>query len=1488
MKSRLTLLAIALFSVMSMSAADLTGKRIYVNPGHGSFGFNDRPMATIPFPALASTGMPDTCGFYESNTNLWKCLYLGERLEKAGATVVYSRTKNGPWPYEKVNGEYPDFSWDEYKNLPNYEQYNRALSDICEEVEAGNFDLFISVHSNAATEGTTTNYPIWLYRGTDATPSDFEKTSKEIGGVIWPYRFEMMDAGYDPASYYSLSNPNLRGDVSFMGSGSTSTRSNGKQYYGYYGVLKHGTVGGLYEGYFHTYQPGRHRALNQDHCHMEGYAYYRGIIDYFGADKDTKGYILGTVKDLHEKIVNNLFKYNPKTNDQWLPCNGATVKLLKNGKEIASYQVDTFYNGVFYFGDLEPGEYTLDASCEGYKPLFNEYKLPVKVEANKVTYPFIFLEAENYEAPKEVYYDYPEPQLPAYLGIGSRYEMAQEFTGKTINETLAEKKVHRMLLKNDSTLFVLAFDNDNNGYIYQVNPQTQTLVRQLSTEGMQGEIRPLGDIALTADGVLLACNYTETQFNDTYVNEDSKTGKRGTFRVYKWEDLTTAPVEMFNSQYSANWYGGNIGESMTVSGALNELTMVVTCPTRSGSGVLRLVNFQTSDGQLVSTLRNQDPNNATLPLTLPNYGWNMQIKPSPLHTGSFLLIGDKTGVTEIAFNGDGAAPTYQGTTPFVADGATFFRYAKHVLMAVPKVLESKNIGVELYDVTNGLSQAQLIKTTNTALDAAEYNYQLAAGLVTGQDINLYLALDNALSKITTAGQTQAVPAHINAWALDMTYNETETEYTFSYTANADANTTHIVFYQMGEEVGRVAVDAAKKGKNEATIKQADLPLRYSATPATWAVEMSADNVPTWGELVSRTSESMGMIRMFNTIDLSPESKNFQRIYLNNYGQTIRMTDKQGVYVMDQEYNLLNTEPQLGGQSVFGCMYRPSVDAEGTVYFCDWTDANSGIYVADKGDVSTLTQFFQGTRNTSTGVFTNNGIETGSSTPASFVYGKGKDTKLIVYNEDKGSSLVENGLCIYNIGQEDGTILHTWDKAPSQVLSIAGQLNSEGNVWAIDKGIFVSQNRGSGNNNYSATSLQFFDWTGKRLMCSADDQYSEIILGSEGSAFALSKDEKTLVLNGVDKSFYVFDIEWQEQTPVLTLRYEYKHGYGSSSTNAFRQLNFDYAGNLIATGDPGLVVFTLPTDNNLTCVPANSSLTVETPFSGTVEGVLLSEKEVALTKGQTFTLTATVLPEAATDKSVQWTSSNEAVATVSDGVLTALKSGETTITVKTTVGELTATCKVVVTTPVTGVSLDKTEAEGNIGETITLQATVMPEDADNKAVLWSSSNEAVATVANGVVSLIGEGEATITVTTVDGAFTATCTIKSIDPTVYVTGVSLNLTEATLRVEETLQLTATVTPEDATDKSVTWETADETIATVSDEGLVTAVAVGQTTITVKTVDGEYTATLTLTVIAVDDAVEQIEGKNTQARKYIENGTIFIEKDGETYSVGGQKVK
>ena len=240
----------------------------------------------------------------------------------------------------------------------------------------------------------------------------------------------------------------------------------------------------------------------------------------------------------------------------------------------------------------------------------------------------------------------------------------------------------------------------------------------------------------------------------------------------------------------------------------------------------------------------------------------------------------------------------------------------------------------------------------------------------------------------------------------------------------------------------------------------------------------------------------------------------------------------------------------------------------------------------------------------------------------------------------------------------------------------------------------------------------------------------------------------------------------------------------------------------------------------------------------VSSITLDKSSASLKVGETATLIATVGPEDATDKTVSWASSDTTIITVSNGVVTAKNLGTATITAK--AGDKTATCSItVVPTEVSSITLDKSSASLKVGETVTLIATVGPEDATDKTVTWATSDATVATVSNGVVTAKNLGTATITAKA--GDMTASCTITVI-PT-PVTSVTLSKTSASLKVGETVTLSATVNPSDATDKTVTWTTSDATVATVSN-GVVTAKKIGTATITAKA--GEKTASCTITVV------------------------------------------
>ena len=241
----------------------------------------------------------------------------------------------------------------------------------------------------------------------------------------------------------------------------------------------------------------------------------------------------------------------------------------------------------------------------------------------------------------------------------------------------------------------------------------------------------------------------------------------------------------------------------------------------------------------------------------------------------------------------------------------------------------------------------------------------------------------------------------------------------------------------------------------------------------------------------------------------------------------------------------------------------------------------------------------------------------------------------------------------------------------------------------------------------------------------------------------------------------------------------------------------------------------------------------------VEEISFNKTSVSLKAGETVTLTATVKPDDATDKTVTWSTSDASVATVNDGVVTAKKVGTATITAK--AGDKSATCEItVVATPVTSVTLNKTSASVKAGETVTLTATVKPDDATDKTVTWSTSDASVATVNDGVVTAKKVGTATITAKAGDKSATCEITVVSTP----VTAVTLNKTSVSLKAGETVTLTATVKPDDATDKTVTWGSSDESVAKV-ENGIVTAIGKGLSTITAKAGDTSATCMVTVSV-------------------------------------------
>lgn len=227
---------------------------------------------------------------------------------------------------------------------------------------------------------------------------------------------------------------------------------------------------------------------------------------------------------------------------------------------------------------------------------------------------------------------------------------------------------------------------------------------------------------------------------------------------------------------------------------------------------------------------------------------------------------------------------------------------------------------------------------------------------------------------------------------------------------------------------------------------------------------------------------------------------------------------------------------------------------------------------------------------SSGLFSNaNGVQVGGSSTSAYIIGSGENTKLYTFDEDYTASGLGKGnnvLC-YNLGTAD-----KWSEAPSKVYAVAGKmLNTNCQVVADENGgVWVSQTRYKGNNAPGIPSFIYVNPEGTEVFNSGSELADEVD-GSAGSAFAISPDGKTFVMNNGSGEFVFFDLTWNEGVPSLAYRYKYSHGIGEGTNYQVHQMAFDYAGNLYAVGK-NLAIFAIPTDNNVATTPAKDIYAID--------------------------------------------------------------------------------------------------------------------------------------------------------------------------------------------------------------------------------------------------------------------------------------------------------
>lgn len=1183
--------AALVFAATSVQAKDIKDIRIYLNPGHGGFDGGDRHMGTVKHGAITYL---DTCGFFETNTNLWKGLATFQQLVDYG--FKFDPTLN-PFPEDFVgyrcndnlhdiqtNGD-ESFRYGAARDMSQgvvmshvKNGYSRDINEIAMEVEANNFDLFLSIHSNAATEGSTINYPAMFVRGENKSES--VPGSCDIARALWPHAFANTHSQW---SNYSMTNPGLYYDIDFWsGDYAITDHGNGNRVKGYYAVLRHNVPGFLMEGYFHTYQPARHRAMNPDVCAIEGTAYARGIADYLGVEKENTGDLYGIVRDLHEKFRHTYYNASGSSPDAYLPINNAEVKLMDaTGNVVATYKTDDEYNGAFVFRKLTPGMYTIAVTAEGYKPADATFCGPFEVKAAQTIFPCVSLESESYEPPTAAAADYVDEVNVPYIKAADSYVFRQDIVDKEIPQL--EGKTLKRFISKGNYIYALAFDAENEPYIYVLDPATLDVVSEVNTEGTEGSVRRMGDIQVTADGVMVA-SAVQLNFSDASQVEPGET--MGECNFYKWENdekgvPTGKPVKIFGTPASANFYRGVTGFTFAYSGTLGEGLVYLPSYSTYYSRNVWLNVLDITDGAISSS---RFVNSTRDHMNMDELGDDVTFTVSPLNSNSFIV--NSSNIAPIQFSGIDYNMEQMATTNHPAREGYFMFAGTPMMTVADKDAEGNHSGVLLYNVKDGISKLNAVSTTNTAIEAVQHVSTAADGRtvvtydaednISAANIELFTVRGTKASRFTTAGVAQ--PAVRGNFAYDLFgYSEDKGGpvggvFNFSLTDAATAAIELVPVPVPGEDTRHPITIVKKefeKGVNNYTVDEMYLDGDY-----TWRVVVDNPAVPTVATIFDSNIVSSGV-----AIDRNPESKLFGNVYVSQKDPVRQVVG------FNAALEPLAASPYMTGQwdtSVGASPWRLAVLPTSKLLVSDWGDKQGGIYLYDPADANAQrSNFFAGTCKSSSGEWIYDGKTIGGSTSGMAVVGKGEATRLITFQEDWPSDYALN-FVYYNIGTAD-QITEQPVQPEAYKATSAYMVNGNVDVLYNEKGMVLGQVRGSGNNAPGVPCFVFTDPEGNIIYNSGND-WPELT-GSKGM-YALSDDGSTFLMQDDGNKIRVCSVTWEPEFKLTELYSFNVLMDGGSDSNSY-QACFDQAGNLYVANRSSMRVFTLPREATQTITPANS-------------------------------------------------------------------------------------------------------------------------------------------------------------------------------------------------------------------------------------------------------------------------------------------------------------
>lgn len=1306
------------FFVLSM-ALSATAQCVYINPGHGDWGSESRNMATV------THALGDTTGFWESNTNLWKAFALQEKLVAAGYDVKMSRTENGPWPY-----------------VQDDESIDKALTEISAEVNYYGADYFISIHSNANVDGDNVNFPVFIHSGYDGAGFQDERN---MALAAWPRHFEAFGKdmnhtnithGFEPNSAYAADDSNVRGSISF---------------YGYLlGVLNHSYQGYLVEGYFHTYQPARHRALNPDWCRQEGIRYFRGIQDYYKKSGEQVGYIMGCVRSFTEMFSHEYYHPMPGTYDQFLPINGAKVVLRDaQGNIIPTecyrhvarhmtdqyyYTTDNNYNGIFVFENLQPGRYRLTVHAAGYE----DKSMEVDVVADKTVYPEIFLTKGQGTEPdinvdvkwvlnggtvdgtlpskiEGSAYNLPTPTRAGYIFRGW-YNNA-EGTGEALTTLSVDYKgTVYAIWESTSVKWELNgghvypdnqwlwddFQNYFNEY-YGVSKALQPITNVLDfwnenfdiyckilverQEYKKSDYWWLGDYIWSAYGGVSGEQWWRESLAHFFNNKDPKEWrafaqtKGADSRFYTPITLPdqitsdyTIPTPEKEGYIFQGWYDTNnttgkkldklpTGYNGTVYAIWEKAPVTTVTWELNGGHVYHNNDWLWQDFCSVFNeihdidLNNPLDENAFLAIwthsdnNVNSKAYYMLIESTNPTNKRYCWLGDylwnKT-FTAAGGNNDyiNLSNQWWGKVIWAFFNCTTYTYDTD---------DGKTIAVDFSVAGQPKSWRKGAKENNSAKDfydpiilptIIETDYSIP--IPEKEGVTFQGWYDNPKGegeaiRVLPAGSVgtiyaiwqEPVPC-IVAYNLNCKYLTGQMAFEFSFYANTQPTAGKLIFYNMNEEpIGEYTINYLKKGKNTVEINVKDIPKFEVGKDIFWKVHLEARPSTLFAEIFryepsepSEPSESFNTA--YATIDNSPESDFFGSIWVasqENHGYSNGETDG-GIWRLVPEQDYARDEGAFADG--FEVIFRPTVAPDGNVYLTDNGSYYGGVFVMNP-HTKQITNFFEGCTY-EYGEWKKDGQVVGSGSTGAHIYWtedrNNKNgfhpttSKLFLMHNDHAENAVYShgstkGFFVYNLMENNPSPKHTTLKHFNSEQDYNNKIiteytNTNVSDYAIvgtSRGAWVCQLRSDKGNFFSDPSLTFYPNEGNPTIFSKSAYNgifgdNELIHGSFGAAIAVNKEENLLAMVGGTGNIMLFDIAWSNDntTPTLTKKGNYPVVADDPNTDGnyeptITTLNFDYAGNLVATlGDTyndardkhKVVIFTLPKETNHINVPARFS------------------------------------------------------------------------------------------------------------------------------------------------------------------------------------------------------------------------------------------------------------------------------------------------------------